>query len=87
MLEGETTIKAPLPLQMDLDLRLEAWNEGGLQQAEANESFKLLSLDLERAYAKVRIRTKMPPPMRDALKDLLVETLMCSLGAIRTCLE
>lgn len=58
----EVTVKASLPLPMDLDLRLEAQYEEGLQQVEANEVLKVLGPSPQRPEAILRIKTKMLPP-------------------------
>lgn len=68
MLEGETLVKATLSPPMDLDLRLEAQDEEGLQHAEANEPLELLGLDPERSSATVKVKTKMSPSMIGAMR-------------------
>lgn len=74
--EGTIGAKVPSPTPMSINLKLEAWNTGWLWWVKANEPLELLSLDPKRPKVTVRSETEMLPLMREALKDLLVNSIV-----------
>lgn len=70
--EARESLRPPSPptlAKWDDEVR----DEQVLQQVEPNESLELVSRDQQRLELTVRLRTKMAPELRQALKRLLIE--------------